>query len=74
MLRGRGLEIKRVGFFAYERVKSWCEGRTVRQNDYLVLALAGEEDPMLVVWFLDNAQFVSFLSCFRGVWDTRKLK
>ena len=74
-LHGQGLYIKRVGFFRYDRMKSWCEGRTVRQNDYLAISLAAAEgDPLLVVWFSDNAGFLAFLASFRGLWDTRKLK
>jgi hypothetical protein len=68
------MHIKRVGYFRYDRMKSWCEGRTVRQNDYLAVSLVGEGEPLLVVWFMDNSTFVAFVARFRGLWDSRKLK
>ncbi len=72
-LTEKGLVVKRVGFVPLRSIVSWCEGRTIRQNNYLAFSI-DKEDRLLVVWFDDNGLFSAFVAGFRGLWDAERQK
>lgn len=71
-----GLVVKHTAFFPFTRFASFCEGKTLHQNDYVAFTVDDLDDPtmsrMLVVWFSEPDQFVSFVSAFRGLFDASR--
>lgn len=66
-----GILVRRAGFFWFEDMLVYAEGRTSRRNDFLSVSVAGK---LLVMWFQDAETFRKFMASFVGLFHGRSRK